>query len=344
MFYYMTKILFFFLLMLGTLISVSSNSWLGIWMGLEINLMAFIPLMMNPNNLVNSESNLNYFLIQTFASMFMLMTLLINLLLMKMMCINLLMNNTMMMKIIIMLPLLLKLGMSPFHFWLPIIMMKLNWYNSMILVTWQKLAPMMIISYLISMNSLTITIILFSIFTGAIMGLNQTSLQKILAYSSINHMGWMLSAMMFNKTMWNYYFLIYSLLNISLMFMFNLMKIFYLNQIYYWMSNYLTKIYFMSMLLSLGGMPPLLGFLPKWLIIQVFMIMKFNLLIMSMILMSLITLYFYLKISLSSFMMNYNEMNYLTNNNLNIFLFSTIISMTFFSLFTLNFLILMFFM
>jgi len=40
----------------GVLVSVSSNSWLGAWIGLEINLLSFIPLMSNVKNIIEHRS------------------------------------------------------------------------------------------------------------------------------------------------------------------------------------------------------------------------------------------------------------------------------------------------
>ena len=65
------------------------------------------------------------------------------------------------------------------------------------LITIQKVAPMILASYTITEpNSLLITLIasISSRVIGSLGGLNQTLLRKILAYSSINHIAWMLAA------------------------------------------------------------------------------------------------------------------------------------------------------
>jgi NADH-ubiquinone oxidoreductase chain 2 len=59
----------------------------------------------------------------------------------------------------------------------------------------RKAAPLMLISYLIEINAFISGVILTSTLIGAIGGLNQTSIRKIITYSSINHTGWILAAL-----------------------------------------------------------------------------------------------------------------------------------------------------
>jgi NADH-ubiquinone oxidoreductase chain 2 len=47
----------------------------------------------------------------------------------------------------------------------------------------------MILFYLIKINYIFLIFIIISTFVGAIGGLNQVSLRKLLAFSSINHIG-----------------------------------------------------------------------------------------------------------------------------------------------------------
>nr|YP_009048422.1 NADH dehydrogenase subunit 2 [Triphysa phryne]AHH92998.1 NADH dehydrogenase subunit 2 [Triphysa phryne] len=61
-FFNSNKMFFMFTLFFSTLISISSNSWLGCWIGLEINLLSFIPLISNSNNLLNLWSFIKMFL------------------------------------------------------------------------------------------------------------------------------------------------------------------------------------------------------------------------------------------------------------------------------------------
>nr|YP_010350423.1 NADH dehydrogenase subunit 2 [Chagasia sp. 1 SJ-2020]UOK09904.1 NADH dehydrogenase subunit 2 [Chagasia sp. 1 SJ-2020] len=306
----MTKIsnnIFFIMLILSTLITISSNSWLGAWMGLEINLLSFIPLMNdNKKNLLTSESSLKYFLIQAFASSILLFGIITLMLFFNM---NWLMNYKFN-EILILSALFLKSGAAPFHFWFPEVMEGLSWINGLILMTWQKIAPLMLISYNIMFYFFSI-IIVFSMVIGALNGLNQVSIRKLMAFSSINHLGWMILSMLNQTLLWTY-FMFYSFLSISIIFMFNNFKLFYFNQIYNIpLMNPMLKLFIFLNLLSLGGLPPFLGFLPKWLVIQNLIMTNQYFLLTISVFMALVTLFFYLRISYSMFMLNYQKNSWL---------------------------------
>uniref|UniRef100_A0AB39A5X4 NADH-ubiquinone oxidoreductase chain 2 n=1 Tax=Senometopia mimoexcisa TaxID=3235071 RepID=A0AB39A5X4_9MUSC len=303
-----SKIMFLSILMLGTLISISANSWLSTWMGLEINLLSFIPLM-SDNKLMSTESSLKYFLTQALASSVLLFAIIL------FMLNSIKMNSKIFMEMMILSSLLLKSGSAPFHFWFPNVMEGLSWMNTLILMTWQKIAPLMLISYIIHKPLIIISIVLSS-FIGALGGLNQTSLRKLMAYSSINHLSWMLMAMYSSNILWMIYFLFYSFLSTSMIFLFNIFKISYINQLFSLFYYSKTMKYFLFFnLLSLGGLPPFLGFFPKWIVIQSLTLNNQLFLLTFMVLMALITLYFYIRISYSAFMLNYYEINWLNTSN-----------------------------
>nr|QNE85725.1 NADH dehydrogenase subunit 2 [Euleia heraclei] len=330
MFINSSKIMFFFIMMTGTMITVSSNSWLGAWMGLEINLLSFIPLMSN-NNLMSTEASLKYFLIQAMASSVLLLAII-------MMYLNyfpMIQLNTTYNNLIILSSLLLKSGAAPFHFWFPNVMEGLSWMNALMLMTWQKIAPLMLISYYTQSN-LIILIIILSTIAGSLGGLNQTSLRKLMAFSSINHLGWMLAAMQMNESMWLIYFLFYSFLSFSLVFMFNNFKMYHMNQLFnsFFSSKLLKFILFLN-LLSLGGLPPFIGFLPKWLVIQYLVYNSQYILITIMTVMTLITLFFYLRLCFAAFMLNYHENNWNYNMQMNNFSFKCMLFFSFISIFSL---------
>nr|YP_010463409.1 NADH dehydrogenase subunit 2 [Peltoperlopsis sagittata]UUK29385.1 NADH dehydrogenase subunit 2 [Peltoperlopsis sagittata] len=300
------KLLFFLSLMSGTLISISANSWLSAWMGLEINLLSFIPIMSSSKNLMTTEASLKYFLTQALASATLLFTVILSASIIGIS--NSLWLTNPLTIILINSSLLLKMGAAPLHFWFPGVMEGLNWMNSLVLMTWQKIAPLILISYNLTMNLFTTIIIVSSVIIGSIGGLNQTSLRKMLAYSSINHLGWLISALTMGENLWNLYFLIYTFLTSSIVFMLNSFKIFHINQMF--SMNFTPPIIKFSLLitlLSLGGLPPFIGFLPKWTIIQAMASMNLHLIITLMVIMTLITLYYYLRTSFSAFMLTYSE-------------------------------------
>nr|AQP29223.1 NADH dehydrogenase subunit 2 [Microtermes sp. B TB-2017] len=307
-----TKILLLTTLMSGVLVSVSSNSWLGAWMGLEINLMSFIPLMSNVKNMYNTEASLKYFIVQVLASATLLF-----MVVMKTLTEDLFtLEGTAYTPMIICTPLLLKSGAAPLHWWFPGVMEGLSWENCALLMTVQKAAPLMLMSYLIEINTFTLSIILMSTIVGAIGGLNQTSMRKILTYSSINHTGWMLIALALSENLWMVYFAIYSTLALTIVSAINLSGVSFINQTM--MTNkeaILMKFMMFTALLSLGGLPPFLGFLPKWIIIQAMIMNSMTPVATIVVVTSLITLYYYLKISYSSFMILNTEPSWNLKSN-----------------------------
>nr|QHI41715.1 NADH dehydrogenase subunit 2 [Eudemis lucina] len=304
MFFFMNsnKMFFMFILFFSTLISISSNSWFGCWIGLEINLLSFIPLISNSKNLFASEASLKYFLIQSIASINLLFIVLMKMLFMKLEMnnvISMLMNST----------LLMKMGSAPFHFWFPNIMEGLSWMNCFILMTWQKISPMILLSYYF-FDKFLMLILMINVIIGAIGGLNQTSLRKLLAFSSINNLGWMISSIMISENLWMFYFMFYSFLNMIMCLMFFTFNVYFINQLFIVNLNIMIKMSLMINFLSLGGLPPFIGFFPKWMVINFLMKNNFFILTFIFIMMSLIMLLYYIRIVYSSLMFNYLKLKW----------------------------------
>nr|AVN68004.1 NADH dehydrogenase subunit 2 [Melanozosteria nitida] len=301
----------------GTLISISSNSWLGAWMGLEINLLSFIPLMSNNKNIYTTEASMKYFIVQALASSVLLFFIISKSMMEELYIISSSPTTNMIMNT----PLLLKGAAAPFHWWFPSIMEGLSWNNCFILMTIQKIAPLMLISYSLMMSVFTWSIILMSVVIGSMGGLNQISIRKILTYSSINHMGWMLAALSIGNNMWILYFMIYSMLVLTIIMIIKPFQISFINQTFL-MSNEMSisKFLMFTTLLSLGGLPPFLGFLPKLIIIQNLVNNNMLLMISPMVIMSLMTLYYYLRMCYASFIILHIEpkwnMQYFKNNKM----------------------------
>jgi len=271
-------------------------------------------LIIKINNLSKSEAALNYFLIQAFASTLILFSIL--LLIIKYnnySSINYLHYNKTFINLIIISSLTLKIGAAPLHFWFINIIENLSWINNFILITWQKIAPMIIINYItiLNINLLINIIIISSTIAGILGGLNQTSLRKLMAFSSINHIGWLISAIIINENIWIFYILIYSFINLCITLLFKIFQSFYLIQLFsiFFLSNHL-KYFFISSILSLGGLPPFLGFLPKWVIINSILYFKINFIIYFFIFITLTTLIYYLKICFSTYLIMYSELNW----------------------------------
>nr|YP_010481011.1 NADH dehydrogenase subunit 2 [Perula sp. 1 HFZ-2022c]UVN16533.1 NADH dehydrogenase subunit 2 [Perula sp. 1 HFZ-2022c] len=302
--YNSNKMFFYFILLFSTLITISSNSWFGCWIGLEINLLSFIPLISNSKNMMASEASLKYFLTQSIASINFLFSIIMKMIFMM----NFELNNII--SIMINSSLLMKMGSFPFHFWFPNIVEGMSWINNFILMTWQKISPMILLSYYFN-NNFIIFISLVNVMIGAVGGLKHTSIRKLMAFSSINNLGWMLMSIMISENLWLFYFLIYMVLIGMLFFFFYLLNMFFINQIYILNMNYSIKLFLLINFLSLGGLPPFIGFFPKWITINFFIMNNLYSIIFIFIMMSLIMLFFYIRIIYSSFMFNFLKLKWM---------------------------------
>lgn len=279
------------MIIIRSIVSISSSNWLGAWIGLEVNILSFIPLITNNKNILSNESALKYFLIQAIASCSFLTFSILNTFYTSIFS-NILIPN--LVNILLTIALSLKLGAAPFQSWFVIVIEGLTWLKCLILMTWQKLAPIFIIFYITNYKIL-MPFCVFSLLIGSLGGLNQTSLKKIMAYSSVNHLGWILRSMILNKFLLLFYFSIYFLLNLFTLENFIKINFTSFNQVF---SK--NSIHFPVRLLSLRGLPPFLGFLPKWLIINNLIIININILCFIIIITALITTFFYIRLIYNS--------------------------------------------
>nr|AOY40059.1 NADH dehydrogenase subunit 2 [Scolytinae sp. BMNH 1040351] len=296
------KYLFSITLIMGTMVSISSLSWLTAWMGLEMNLLSMMPLMKSFKNKYSSEATIKYFITQASASLVLLLSILI---ITNSWQSSMTQNHSI---YLTEMALLLKMGAAPLHFWLPEVVSGLTWPMTMVTLTWQKIAPMILFSYLEPNINLLASVIITSSLVGGILGMNQLCLRKLLAFSSINHIAWMLSTIMFSKSIWLIYFLTYSFINYSLILTLNKNKILFMNQMTKLSpSNKTSKLIFILNFLSLGGLPPFIGFLPKWLTIHVMTQMNMFFTSTILIVSTLIALFMYLRTMFSSMTLSSEE-------------------------------------
>nr|UGS80347.1 NADH dehydrogenase subunit 2 [Kaestneriella sp. KaspPE] len=291
------NILFLITLILGTLFSISSSNWLGVWMGLELNMLSFIPMLASSNNILSSEASLKYFLVQAVASIIFICSAISNILFFS------LFNNfnfTPTLTFFLSCALLLKLGAAPFQTWFISIMNGLSWFNCLVLMTWQKITPLCVMLYLLFKQKFIFSAALLSLVVGAIGGLNQTQLKKILAFSSVSHLGWLLTSFTLGKTFFLNYLILYTFMNTIIIWICHNNNLISITQTFMPNLNWSLLIN----ILSLGGLPPFLGFLPKFLILQNYI--SSNNLFMSviMVLTALITLFYYLRLTYSSLLLS----------------------------------------
>nr|YP_006460096.1 NADH dehydrogenase subunit 2 [Cyprinus carpio haematopterus]AEH99448.1 NADH dehydrogenase subunit 2 [Cyprinus carpio haematopterus] len=282
---------------LGTTLTFASSHWLLAWMGLEINTLAITPLMAQHHHPRAVEATTKYFLTQATAAAMILFASTTNAWMTGEWSINDLSNpiaSTMFMA-----ALALKIGLAPMHFWMPEVLQGLDLLTGLILSTWQKLAPFaLIIQTAQTIDPLLLTLLgISSTLVGGWGGLNQTQLRKILAYSSIAHMGWMIIVIQYAPQLTlialGTYIIMTSAAFLTLK-MSLTTKISTLATT--WSKSPILTSTTALVLLSLGGLPPLTGFMPKWLILQELTKQDLPIIATAMALTALISLYFYLRL------------------------------------------------
>nr|YP_010372511.1 NADH dehydrogenase subunit 2 [Yunnanilus pleurotaenia]UPE50000.1 NADH dehydrogenase subunit 2 [Yunnanilus pleurotaenia] len=282
---------------LGTTLTFASSHWLLAWMGLEINTLAIIPLMAQQHHPRAVEATTKYFLTQATAAAMILFAATTNAWISGEWDINNLSHplaSTMTIT-----ALALKIGLAPMHFWLPEVLQGLDLLTGLILSTWQKLAPFALIMQVApTVDPLMLTALgLLSTLIGGWGGLNQTQIRKILAYSSIAHMGWMLIILQYAPHLTLLALSMYIFMTATAflsMKMASITKISTLTTM--WSKTPILTATTALALLSLGGLPPLTGFMPKWLILQEMTKQELPLTATIMALAALLSLYFYLRL------------------------------------------------
>nr|ABW04305.1 NADH dehydrogenase subunit 2 [Crotaphytus collaris] len=282
----------------GTIITLSSYHWLLAWIGLEINTLAIIPIISKQHHPRSTEAATKYFLTQAAASALILFSSTVNA--WETGTWNILSMTNPQANILLTMALAMKLGLAPTHFWLPEVLQGSTMKTALIISTWQKLAPTALM--FLTINNLSpkilLTMGLLSTAIGGWGGLNQTQLRKIMAYSSIAHLGWIvaIAPMMTNIMILNLMIYITMTTSMFLALITTQSKTIQ-DTTTSWTSSPTITITTMLTLLSLGGLPPLSGFLPKWLILEELTTQNLTLMATLLAMTSLLSLFFYLRLT-----------------------------------------------
>nr|AWF70195.1 NADH dehydrogenase subunit 2 [Polioptila lembeyei] len=292
------KLVFTTSLILGTTITISSNHWIMAWAGLEINTLAILPLISKSHHPRAIEAATKYFLVQSAASALVLFSSMTNAWHTGQWDISQMTHPTSC--LILTTALAMKLGLVPFHFWFPEVLQGSSLPIGLLLSTAMKFPPITLL-YMTSPSlnpTLLTAMALLSAAVGGWMGLNQTQTRKILAFSSISHLGWMTIVIAYSPKLALLNFYLYTLMTMAVFLSLNSMKALKLSTLMTsWTKTPAISTMLMLTLLSLAGLPPLTGFLPKWLIIQELTKQEMAPAATMISLLSLLSLFFYLRLT-----------------------------------------------
>nr|WJH18376.1 NADH-ubiquinone oxidoreductase chain 2 [Microdynamis parva] len=313
------KLIFTLSLLLGTTITISSNHWMMAWTGLEINTLAIIPLIAKSHHPRAIEATIKYFLVQAAASTLILFSGMTNAWTTGQWDITQMNNKASC--LLLTTAIAMKLGLAPFHFWFPEVLQGSSMTTALLLSTIMKLPPITIL--FLTSNSVNPTLLTTMAITstaiGGWMGLNQTQTRKILAFSSISHLGWMTIIIIYNPNLTLLNFYLYSIITTTVFLTFNTIKAPKLSTMMTsWTKTPVMNTTLMLTLLSLAGLPPLTGFMPKWFIIHNLTKQEMTTTATLIAMLSLLGLFFYLRLTYhSTITLPPNSTNYMKQWHVN---------------------------
>ena len=270
------------IILFGSLVIILSNHFLILYLGLELQTFSFFILISkNKLWLKSSEAGIKYFFLGALSSGIFLLGIVILFikgysLYFQDFIIYFNYNNKILLYslILIILSLFFKISLFPLHFWIPDIYEGSSWKTIGLISTLPKISIIYILIQL-KFQDFFIICSLFSIIIGVLGGINQTKIKRLLAYSGITHIGFII--------------LILSIINeksfiITNIYLFNyviniLCILFIINKLYISKNNYIIELSndkflnnilgfsWVIIILSLAGIPPLSGFISKWLVI-----------------------------------------------------------------------------
>nr|YP_010394786.1 NADH dehydrogenase subunit 2 [Phytophthora versiformis]DAZ89223.1 TPA_asm: NADH dehydrogenase subunit 2 [Phytophthora versiformis] len=317
--------------LLGLMLLISSNHFITLYLAIELQSLSFYILTSTQKkSILSIEAGLKYFILGSIASGFILFgssiiyaitgSLNFNNIFLILSNINFLNNINILISlsyglIFILVGILFKLGTSPFHFWLPdvyegapnnissffAIVPKIAFIGILIRLFFEIFCNLSyffeIFFYIISFLSMLI---------GALSALQQKKIKRLLAYSSISHVGFILigftSNMLNNIPFILLYVIIYIITSINLWTSYLSLNINHkpikyltdLSNIY--TINKLIAIIIILNIFSLAGIPPLAGFFSKLFIFFSAIKNNYFSLVFFGIIISVLSSFYYLKI------------------------------------------------
>nr|AEW46272.1 NADH dehydrogenase subunit 2 [Gehyra sp. MPH-2011] len=279
------------------IITMASHHWILAWLGLELNTLSILPIIMKPAHPRATEATMKYFLIQTLAAALILFASTMNAWQTGLWDIT---NSTHTTTTIITMAILLKLGTAPVHLWYPEVLQGTTLNTALLISTWQKLAPLSLL-YMVHSNlpnNLLLLTGLLSALWGGWAGLNQTQTRKIMAHSSIAHMGWILIALNTAPELTTLTLLTYMVMTTAMFSSLNSTTTKTITDMgIAWSSSPTATTLTLLTLTSLGGLPPLTGFMPKLLILNELTMKPLLPMATTLALASLPSLFFYIRMA-----------------------------------------------
>ncbi|AGF49194.1 NADH-quinone oxidoreductase subunit N [Candidatus Kinetoplastidibacterium galati] len=316
--------------LLGQMVMISSGNFISLYLGIELmSLPLYAIIAIRRNILINIEASIKYFVLGSVASGVFLYGISVvygvtnSLDFPGEISIN--SNEIVNIRVLILGFMLLvsglifKLGIVPFHMWLPDVYQGSPTAVTLFLGTVPKIAVFAVIARLfmnsfecfsiINWNYLLISFALLSLCIGNITAIMQKDLKRMLAYSAISHMGFVLLGLV-SKDHFSgniacsssmYYIIVYALNTLaifgSILLLSKGKECVYINDLIGLKKhNSLLAFVVLVSMLSLAGIPPFIGFYAKLSIFNVLISSGYIIVSVIAVIFSLIGAFYYLRV------------------------------------------------
>jgi len=262
--------------------ALSAQSIFFLWVSLEINIIAALPLLSSKNSLFSSEVRLKYFISQRVASILFLVTYLRLRIFLSFFTLT-----------IRGLFILFKLGLPPFHRWLSRIVIIRPYKQLWLILFVQKFIPLQFLTRLRISTINFLTAIFLTIMVCFSHLKNIRRIRLMLLISAWVNTVWVLASFRRSNN-WALFLLIYGWI---LLVVLNFLQNFSINKISSIMKlNIVDKLSCSLSFLNLAGLPPLSGFFIKLFVLKFIILNNSIILSLSLLFLSLMVLYAYTSI------------------------------------------------
>nr|QYC96595.1 NADH dehydrogenase subunit 2 [Falcolipeurus suturalis] len=280
---------FFLLTVLWSMISASCSSLYTAWICLEINSYVFVPIFLYNkwDQLPMKVSIWKYFVIQSLSSVLFVLCVVLP-------C-DSLSNIISPVSTFVWIAMFYKMGVPPFQGWLLEVCERSSWVNFYILNVVQKLPPLVVMMAFDKANLVAFLFLwtLFFMYFSVKSSYYYPSSRQFFVYSSIMNLGWMVYAIFVGKFLTFLIFFVYSYLMFAVLLRMGTKENLDFGGLFG--NNPDRRFSMFILVMSLMGMPPLLGFFPKVLTLIQGDILVFGFIIVCTILF----MYVYLKLFVS---------------------------------------------
>nr|YP_010708694.1 NADH dehydrogenase subunit 2 [Patelloida saccharinoides]WCR50860.1 NADH dehydrogenase subunit 2 [Patelloida saccharinoides] len=250
---------------------MSAKSWVAVYLGLILNMVGVVPLLASTKGVgwAVGEAVSKYFLVQAVGTLVFTFGGFLST------CALVPGKGGYLGGLLLTVGLLIKLGMWPFHVWVPGVLMGLSWGGCWVLMTWQKVVVYVVIVSVISQWGCESHIQMFLVWSvmgtcvvGAVGGLGQTNIRSLLAYSSMLHSGWGLMGAMCGGMTLGFYLVTYIVAVTTLILLFSKADVRGVQSLALKHSGVGEVVPLALGVLVLQGMPPFIVFFGKWVVLS----------------------------------------------------------------------------